>query len=150
MGLLMDFETAFMGLADEQTRSAVYWLCIRDGRHDELTQCLIMEPDRKLAAGFVGTLADELSPLERDRLLDRLPFDLLSERLSERVLWLNAVDLLPEEPGELGVDFAASPDWVQRRIVSRDQVPTWVLDLLAAEGRTKRVRAAAGQLLRRA
>lgn len=110
------------------------------GTLDLLRAALAHEPDAVLRTSVllrVFDLVDDHGPW-----LDLAPDDTYAQRRSREIgILRRAVDLVPDE-----IDLPAWSDWLQLRL-AEVSAPT-VLRVLAAEGRTKRVRRLADATLR--
>lgn len=124
-----------------------YLLAIRDfNLVDEVAKCLHSEPDAGIGRDVLGELVAYLPLERRSATVQSMPTALVSDGLLERVKWLDFCDAPGQDIAScpLGeTELVGSPDWVQRRLVSLETTPLWLLELLGREGRTRRVRNAA-------
>lgn len=140
--------------ADEHARVDLYLSLFEDGTwRAEFLACLRLDPDEGMAGGVLSSLLELLTPEERLEVLGPYTADRL---LHERARNLNLADTLLSTPGLEARDvdvtlvraLVEAPDWLQRRLVNEEVVPRWIYDTLAADARTRKVRARAAERAR--
>jgi hypothetical protein len=141
-------------LEDEHARFAVYSAAIQDpAQWDLLLPAVAQEPDGNVASDILAKLLERVPRPERAAILRVAPAD-RTTFLVRRDADLGVLDDLASEESTDGAvveRVVEGSDWLQRRVVDRDgAVPGTVLEALAERGRTRKVRAAARERLRRA
>lgn len=134
-------------LADEHVRWQAYSRVLPLlAARDSLRVALSVEPVRSLASAVVVEMFGHLSPGDRAAWVDLLPPESRAVP-AQRMAELEIIDRYQTRPHETtATDVTAWSDWLQRQIVSTTFAPA-VLGELAAEGRTKRIRAIAARRL---
>jgi hypothetical protein len=135
---------------DEHSRHALYQAVQADrSLRPQLLECLAQDPDSALVESVLAALL-ELVPSEDQAIL--LSIAVPGKGREFLVTRAREVDVLRRVArGAAGAadleEVIAGTDWLQRRVVARPRSPQ-ILERLAAEGRTRRVRNAAVQALR--
>lgn len=138
-------------LSDEHARWRVYERAL-DALPDRglLKRAVAVESDKVLAEAVVLRMVEQVADDEQDRWIELLPSDRRSysrQRAHEvRVLRHARSQQLTTE--QLATDLVNWSDWLQRRVVS-ELADRAAVELMAERGRTKRVRNAARERVKR-
>ena len=145
LAALLDVDPAARDWCDEHDRAALYHRALAEPRtYDLLHTAVQAEPERSVAAWAVCGVIERGDPAGDARWLE-LDAATVDERRIELLLELRAVHA---GAPVAEADVHRWPDWMQRRLADGSGRAD-VLALLAAHGRSKRVRRRAGERRRR-
>lgn len=153
---MLDQVARVVGLAaddlnDEHARWRVYKRAVDTlPDRDLLKRAVDLEPDKVLAEAVVVRMVEQLADDEQDEWIELLPSDRRSysrQRACEvRVLRRAQSQQLTGE--QVATDLVNWSNWLQRRLVS-ELADRAAVELMAERGRTKRVRNAARERVKR-
>ena len=143
-------------LADEHVRWELYREALRQGVLEPLLAAVAADPDHDMASGAVVAALEQVLPAERERWVTVTSGWSTADFVARRAHELSVLESVTRTAGDDAAQAVAAEDvdtwsdWLQHRASGPTTRPA-VLDALAANGRTRRIRfRAAAALTRRA
>ncbi|MFF3064474.1 hypothetical protein ACFVQ3_07955 [Oerskovia sp. NPDC057915] len=139
-------------LRDEHVRWELYQEALRRGALELLLATVVEDPDHTMAAGAVVAALEQVLPGERERWVTATAGWSTADFVARRADELAVLELVSRTVGDEGLvgdeDVGGWSDWLQRR-ASVPATRSAVLETLAANGRTRRIRLQAAEALAR-